>query len=517
MGTPRIRFEANERVDLADMTYLADGMLSELAQGLQNTFLTNSAGQRAWILDGFEMSDPAPTQFRVDLGKAILSRRDEYTGIVSHGIVTAAGDALKIIDVSAYSPGVYGAYLKFEYVDGDSASRIFWNASGTGSEYAANINTRRNPNWAIRLELSSPGVEWLKLGEVTIIGGPSISAIDDQRLFYFEGAVEDDYPTGWSTDGGGGANDRDPDRAQYGVKDLRTFVAAMQQCIEDVKGRGLGRWWDPYIGGMDIGPSFGGDPIEEAIRVGDVNFGLNFNGISSVPQVNFDANDRLNYVRSTNIFNFVIGGATPFSVDASGIVVAAGAIIGFAGTPTADRVSVGDSTFYIEHGGGTAPIVNFDTNDFFRYTRASNTFDAVIGSASIFTIDTAKITAPTSVVTTSSATGPGTGLIGKRAVNNTITCCGRMDSGGGLSSGYSKWNVATATRSSLGQYAVTFSEALPTNPGISFAHATIAGPTAIQVDIYNQATTGFQVQTRDVETDAFVDLDFQFMTIGGGS
>jgi hypothetical protein len=237
----------NERVDLVDFEFLADSGFQENLRQPNEQFFTDPSGQRSWVLDGFAIANPAGDQVEVTKGRAILGQREG--ALVFYGALTIEGDATKTIDMSTLTPNAnYGLYLRFEYVDGDTSSRVFWNPAGTGSEIAQSVATRRKANWSIRIELTNPGAEWVKIATLdnTGIG----VAITDERPLYFEGEVHNSYQSGWSTDGGGVANDRNADRQQYGVKDFQTFTAAMRQCVEDVKGRGLRRWWSRDIGGM---------------------------------------------------------------------------------------------------------------------------------------------------------------------------------------------------------------------------------------------------------------------------
>ena len=267
MSTDLLRAYANERIDLVDFDFLADSGFQDNIHQPNAQFFTDPGGQRSWILDGFEITNVGGTkQVVVTKGRAILARREG--AIVHYGTLTVEGDATKIIDMSTLTPNAgYGLYLRFEYVDGDTGSRVFWNPAGSGSEVAQSVATRRKANWSIRTELSSPGSEWLRIATVSNI--PTPVGITDERPLYFEGEVHNSYQSGWSTDGGGVANDRSADRQQYGVKDFQGFTAAMRQCLEDIKGRGLRRWWARDIGGMNIG--FDAAPVEDKLQVGSVD------------------------------------------------------------------------------------------------------------------------------------------------------------------------------------------------------------------------------------------------------
>jgi hypothetical protein len=372
-----LRVEASERIDLADWQHATDTTPDAFSRHTIEQVMTNPVGsQRTWILDGFRIDVPAGTQVRVTKGVALLAYREG--GLTRFGAVSAEGDATKIVDINTFAPGTYGIYIRFEYVEGDAQNRIFWNPSGLGNEFAQTIETRRNANWSVRIELTTPGGEWTKIGEVDrATVGPPTTGITDQRPLYFEGKVNATYQSGWSTDGGGGANDRDADRQLYGVRDFQTFTAAMRQCLEDVKGRGLRRWFARDIGGMNVG--FDAAPVEDRVAVGDADFMLL--GSGTIPQVAFDAGDRLAYTRASNQWDFEIGGTSEVRVTTAGMSITNGLTVGFVAAPTDDAVLVLDTNFGLV-GGGAVPSVYFDSvTDRLAYTRATDQFEFIIGSA----------------------------------------------------------------------------------------------------------------------------------------
>ncbi|UCG52075.1 MAG: hypothetical protein JSW58_00535, partial [Candidatus Latescibacterota bacterium] len=270
----RTRFEANERVDLVDFEKIggehAQGHFDQVVGGL----FTSPFQEQKWVLSGFDMENPVGSQVQVNRGRAILAER--RNGQVVNGILATEGDPVKIVDINTYPPGTYGVYIRFEYVPGDSQSRIFWDPAGAGEEFAKTIPTQYIANWAVRVESANPGTEWLKVGEVD----QATMTLTDLRNFYFEGDSASSYASGWSLDGGGSANDRNPDRATYGIIDLHTAMAAMRQCLEDIKGRGLRQWFERDIGGMNIG--FDDDPVEGRLAIGDA--GNYFTYSSNSPQ-----------------------------------------------------------------------------------------------------------------------------------------------------------------------------------------------------------------------------------------
>lgn len=307
-----LRVESNERVDLIDFQFALNDAMAGALREVGANFLTNPNGSvLTWILGGFGMTNPLGKQLTVTKGRALLGR--QISGITRYGMVTADGDTSKTVDMTALTPGTYNVYIRFEYIDTDSTSRVFWDPAGSGKEFTQTVPTRLQANWSMRVETSSPGSEWTKIGTANNSGGSL--ALVDMRKFYFEGAVDTTYASGWSTDGGGAATDRNVDRRAYGVMDLQSFTAATRQCLEDIKGRGLRRWYSRDIGGMNIG--FDADPVEDQLAVHDADFVLR--GSSATPDMVFDhlggSEDRFRYDRMANQYAFNIGGVTYSTVD----------------------------------------------------------------------------------------------------------------------------------------------------------------------------------------------------------
>lgn len=252
--------ESAQRVDLRDFLFGIDASQQGSHQELMGEFVLNpNSPTRYRVLEGFAISNPSGKQLQVARGRAIMGQREG--AIVKSAALTTAGDANKIVDMTAFSLGTYGIYIRFELVDGDNETRSFWDPSGGGAEFSQIIATKRLANWSMRVESSSPGTEWMYIGDVD----QATMGITDKRDFMFEGSVDSTYAPGWSAEGGGIANDRNADRQQYGVKDFHTFTAALRQCLEDIKGRGLKRWWEKSIGGMNIG--FDSDPLVGRLAV----------------------------------------------------------------------------------------------------------------------------------------------------------------------------------------------------------------------------------------------------------
>lgn len=322
MGVDILRIESNERVDIADFDFISESIQAHERQ-LYDNFFCDVSRTRKWIISGFAISNPAAKQLQVTKGKAILGARID--GVTQYGMLSTEGDAALTVDLNSYSPGTYGVYIRFERIDGESQSRIFWNPSGAGSEYAQAINTRYTASWSLRVEASSPGDDWLKIGEVD----QATMAITDQREFFFEGAVDDYYESGWSTDGGGNANDRNSNRATYGITNLQMFTAAMRECLRDIKGRGLREWYERDIGGLNIG--FDANPTEGRLALGDSNFYLTL--AAGDCHINWDPSDSFRYYRSANVLGLILGGTLLYQWDSSAFFTDQSIDLGKSGNP----------------------------------------------------------------------------------------------------------------------------------------------------------------------------------------
>lgn len=248
-----LNVQMNERVDLEDFSQLAQSP-DEHARNAASNFFLPVTGQKCWVLSGFTSQNPTAAQLRVTKGSAFLTTK--VGGEVQTGfIIGADGDATKTLDLASYPDGTYYAYVRFEYQEGDIASRVFWNASGSGSEFAQLTNTRKLANWNLRVEASTPGSEWMRVSQVVKSGGAL--AISDLRELYFEGTVASNYASTWTN--------RVSDRATYGVTNLKDFIEVARAKYQDFTGGSAAghRWWED--------PGYG---ILDTLRIGAISTGF---------------------------------------------------------------------------------------------------------------------------------------------------------------------------------------------------------------------------------------------------
>lgn len=77
------------------------------------------------------------------------------------------------------------------------------------------------------------------------------------------------------------------------------------------------------------------------------------------------------------------------------VEAAVGMIVGFDGTPTADKIQIGDANFAVDFGGGTVPLVTWDSgSDDFGYVRSTNLHRFRVGGTTALTIGAAATLHP---------------------------------------------------------------------------------------------------------------------------
>ena len=331
MTMKTLRVEANERVDFNDFKFLVADSLDALLRRPGEALYAADPAARSWVLEGFALANPTGKQLQVGGGRAILAARID--GSVNYGYLLDGGAGSQTIDLGPMTPGTYGVYIRFEILDSDPSSRVFWDPAGTGTEFASTVPTRRSASWSVRVETTNPGPEWAQIGTADNSGVGLV--IVDLRPLFFEGVPATTYPSGWSAEGGGVADDRNPDRSLYGVTDLQSFSAAVRQCVEDIKGRGLRRWWDEGLGGMNLG--FDTDPVESRLALDDDRFFLQ--GDPATPYWQFDDDDKIEFDRGQNFLNFILGTENEMRLRGEGLSVRNGLYVGsVTNTPTDNEI-----------------------------------------------------------------------------------------------------------------------------------------------------------------------------------
>lgn len=240
----KVNWQGNQRADLGDIRVQQDNdrtnqraMLRHiLFDGPQSTAMLR-------ILGGFDVTATAPATSSVIVayGSAIGPERQADNSL-DHGEVFGRDTVTqRILDFAALGAATYGIFLRLSLDPGSPGARVFYNPD-TDNEFGQTIDVFQSHDWDVTIAVTSPGAEWQQIAEV-VWNGATVSSgnITGMRSLFFEGDEDNAYANTW----GDGANDRDSDRATYGIKGLFDFVAAMRRKIEEIQNDTLfTRWWD---------------------------------------------------------------------------------------------------------------------------------------------------------------------------------------------------------------------------------------------------------------------------------
>lgn len=92
-----------------------------------------------------------------------------------------------------------------------------------------------------------------------------------------------------------------------------------------------------------------------------------------------------------------IQSSTVIISDSGDLTAPGGLRVGFTGSPTANRVQVGDIYFYLDYNTGTVPLLQFDSNDYLAYTRSTNIFSFVVAGSIVCQVTSAGAITPTTI------------------------------------------------------------------------------------------------------------------------
>ena len=174
----------------------------------------------------------------VTRGVAVLGTR--INGQVEQGLTLANGQTSRNQDISTLADGTYGVYVRLEFRDSSFQNRVFWNPlAPIPTETARDIATRRAEDWAMAIEVVSPGPEWMLVGQVSKTG-TTLTVADQRQMLWdvstSDGSVETIVDADW-----GGGTDRDDDRRTNGLQGLFQTLVAHKRQIQDIIGT---KWYD---------------------------------------------------------------------------------------------------------------------------------------------------------------------------------------------------------------------------------------------------------------------------------
>jgi len=236
----RLKVSANERVDIRDFRAGAGGdlVLAELLRLVRGIVLPGtrlSASQSgARIFSGFTIPAAAIGTATAMLQRGVGLFPLYDGGVTRFGVLAGEESPASIaLDFSATGIGTHWVWVRIVQPDASQENRVFWN-SNTADEFVNNVATRKVQTWEALFQLSSaspPGHgEWAPVAQIGVAVPNVIGSIVDLRDLFFEGDPSASYAQEW----GDGVNDRDIDRAAYGVTDLHRFCALVRRQLTDI-------------------------------------------------------------------------------------------------------------------------------------------------------------------------------------------------------------------------------------------------------------------------------------------
>ena len=244
----RLNVYPNERVGIPDFEAGAGGQLVQRDQVREGrVFLlpdgraTGSAATPSRVLGGFDFEAFTPSTvstLTINRGRGIFPRITDDLQREFGLLVGDEGPDQQIIDFSpAASSSTQAVYVRATNTLGEFENRVFWNP-GAPVEFVDSVATRKVASWQVKFQdagASPPGNgEWVKIWEVVIDGGGLVASVTDYRHFYFEGDPAGSYASEW----GDGADDRNTDRAAYGVMDNHLWAHLIRRQLTDIIGDG---------------------------------------------------------------------------------------------------------------------------------------------------------------------------------------------------------------------------------------------------------------------------------------
>lgn len=243
----KVSIYSNERMDVSDMRDIAGQLIvDELIRRTAAIFLpsgrdSNVPQTDCRVLAGFDVvgTPVGGTDFELTQGSALCKILDD--GVLKHGVTLGDQDpSTYTIDMSGLGDDTYNIWARCVFGDSSTENRIFWNPTGSpATETVSSVATRQAVTWelvAVSSSGSPPGHgEYFRIYQV-VIASSVISTVTDQRAFYFEGEVASSpaYDHEW----GDGANDRNADRATYGVKDMHMFIHMILRQLSEIIDKG---------------------------------------------------------------------------------------------------------------------------------------------------------------------------------------------------------------------------------------------------------------------------------------
>ena len=238
-----VRALPNERFDLGDFEALQrnvrSDLRSQLAALLFGASTTVADLKRVISYWNIEASAPADALVTITRGTA-TGAEDLPDSTQEYGVLFGReAQTTQTLDFTGQPNDTYDIYVRYSATPGVPGTRVFWNATAA-AEVVSAMDTRHVVDWDVVFATSSPGNEYVKIGEV-VWGGSTVSSgnITLTQVSLFEGDSDNAYAHVW----GDGGSDRDTNRLVNGVQDLTTWIGAMRRQIEELMDATLATKW----------------------------------------------------------------------------------------------------------------------------------------------------------------------------------------------------------------------------------------------------------------------------------
>lgn len=234
----RIRVESNQRVDKPDFEALQLGAHLAVRYAVRGLFFGTDATDQTVVTSSWTLAT-AGTELTVTPGRAVAGETMADATVQQGHVIGEDGDTSQTLDFNGEPADTYFVYARPDFSPGVSGSRIFWNAA-TETEDASPIDTREVSGWRVVAATSSPGTGYVQVG-TAVWNGAAFTSVSAAGLHFFEGMLQStgvEFGDQW----GGGANDRNANRATYGVQSVFRAFALVRRQLKDIIGAASGGW-----------------------------------------------------------------------------------------------------------------------------------------------------------------------------------------------------------------------------------------------------------------------------------
>jgi hypothetical protein len=242
-----VLWSANERINIPDLDdATAKLIMLELQKRARIMTLPdgnsgrNAASASARIYSGFGLGS-----WTVDVSASVVLSGGTGVfplyeqGVRTFGVIMGEMQpSSQTLNVAALGDDTYGLYVRYVRAPAETRNRMFWSAS-LAEEYSDSVATRNVPVWQwqmVSMTATQPGHgEWVLLYTIQVLTN-KIHAITDYRVFFYEGSANAAFDGPYDPEWGDNTNDRNANRALYGVSSEWQWAQLVRRQLQDIIG-----------------------------------------------------------------------------------------------------------------------------------------------------------------------------------------------------------------------------------------------------------------------------------------